>query len=452
MLSSCLCTPLATPAVALSTFCRGHLESAACCPLSVCCGCTPCLPVSTTNVALVTGANRGVGYYTAKSLLNQGLTVYLLCRSLARGHRAATKLAALTGNTNVEAFHVDLGQLDTVATFVKEVERRHVNVVSLVNNAGMIGLRAMRINHLGHFALTVGLMPALQRGARINRGPFPDACCCYRGGSTVVNVASVAHIQGAVSMAAEVVALKEMTRWEPQRGDAWEKYSLSKAANVLFTHSLATQLKFSSGVRVSSYAPGVMASDLWISEAQRNGSEEDRERARECGRLLVCPCVKHPCMSAAGVSALANPRCACVPAPSSSSSTTSMMSSISSCLVCCCCTSLWGSSGGYYQQFGQVCVVPVRPMPNMYHKKLQHDLWQASLAQIQRENAMLGERLKENLAEMPAFSSLVGGGESRNELVPPKELVMDRCWVSPALPCTEIVTCLPYCVCAAFLF
>lgn len=94
------CSPLATPATILSTLGRGHLESLACCPVSTCCGCTPCnRTCNRTSVALVTGANRGVGYHTAKILLNQGLTVYLLCRDLESGQRAAKKTSGSNGKS-----------------------------------------------------------------------------------------------------------------------------------------------------------------------------------------------------------------------------------------------------------------------------------------------------------------------------------------------------------------
>ena len=88
------------------------------------------------------------------------------------GKEAARKLSAATCCTTdqVQAFHVDLGDLSTVASFIEEVERRNDCVVSLVNNAGTISTEAMRVNHLGHFALTVGLIPALQRGAQLHRG------------------------------------------------------------------------------------------------------------------------------------------------------------------------------------------------------------------------------------------------------------------------------------------
>ena len=427
------CSPLATPATILSTLGRGHLESLACCPVSTCCGCTPCnRTCNRTSVALVTGANRGVGYHTAKILLNQGLTVYLLCRDLESGQRAAKKLAAATGNQSVEAFHVDLSDLTTVTKFLREIHQRQTKVVSLVNNAGMIGLEAMSINHLGHFALTVGLIPALKRGATTAK----RACFLQRGTSNIVNVASVAHLQGATTIRNEVASLLDMSRcektWHPRSGDAWEKYSTSKSANVLFTHALSNKFPHSSSnLRVSSYAPGVMASDLWIEGIV---ARNHNKTSRECCRLAMSPCVKHPCMSAAGVSSLANPRVS------------------QGCCSCCrplCdpfCVAINGSGGGYYQQVAQVAVCPVRPMPNVYDMKLQNNLWEASMAQVKRVDQDLGVMLDQVVFVEEHNSSSSSGREDGGGWM------REHCWMSPALPCTEIVACLPYCICISCLF
>jgi NAD(P)-dependent dehydrogenase (short-subunit alcohol dehydrogenase family) len=112
----------------------------------------------------------------------------------------------------------------------------------LVNNAGLIGPSAVRVNHLGHMALTLGLLEPL-----------------IRAGGTVVNVASVAHTtqgQGLGKRLSETLSGKRGLH------DTWAEYADSKAANVLFTSALARQLD-PVGVRAVSYHPGIMLSDLW---------------------------------------------------------------------------------------------------------------------------------------------------------------------------------------------
>lgn len=372
---------------------------------------------------------------------------------------------------------MDLGDLSTVASFIEEVERRNDCVVSLVNNAGTISTEAMRVNHLGHFALTVGLIPALQRGAQLHRGWLS---CAGSGGASVVNVASVAHIEGAVTIgkwarqaveaaAADAAAssvsldpsvsasesgaftispnnLHDVKRnsaslWEPQHSGAWSEYGLSKCANVVFSNSLATRLDTLpgggySGIRVSSYHPGVMASDLWTSGDQRNASNSF---AREWLRKSLFLCVKHPCMSAVGLASLANPRVG-----ASSSSGSNCMSRVAA----TCCTAFMGDSGGYYQQGCQLCVIPVRAMPATYDSRVQDDLWLASLVEVRQRHNSLGQRLEQVNKQFSQHAQQINS--DTDLLLPPHQQHCD-CRVSPALPCSELLTVMPYCVCFACL-
>jgi NAD(P)-dependent dehydrogenase (short-subunit alcohol dehydrogenase family) len=350
-----------------------------------------------------------------------------------------------------------------VASFLDEIERRNICVVSLVNNAGTISTDSMRVNHLGHFALTLGLIPALQRGAKLHRGWLS---CIGSGGASVVNVASVAHIEGAMTIAnwtrraVEAAAADEAScgaftispnklhdvknsasLWEPQRSGAWSEYALSKCANVVFSNSLSTRfdsLPGYSGIRVASYHPGVMASDLWTSGEQRNASNSfTREWLRKC--LFLC--VKHPCMSAAGLASLANPRVGF-----SSSSGSNYMGGVEA----MCCTAFMGDSGGYYQQGCQLCVVPVRAMPPTHDRRVQEDLWRASLAEVKQRHASLGRRLQQVDEQFSQDTHLINSDTNTDGLLPQQQHC--QCRLSPALPCSEILTAMPYCVCLACLF
>ena len=481
--SVCCCAPLATPIVAGCSFCRGHIESLSPCPLH---RCARTLRTATAGVAIVTGGNRGVGWHTAKTLLNQGLTVFILCRSLERGAYAAASLSRLTGG-HCESFVVDLGDLATIQTFLTSVaERRRkqpeLRLLALVNNAGTISCDAMRVNHLGHFALTVGLVPWLRMKTGSSRG-----CGGGGGGGVVrpriVSVASVAHVQGSFSLPREITVLQDMTRGDDswQGGgdvDSWSQYSTSKAANVVFSHTLARRL--GRDVAVASYHPGVMASDLWLSgdELGRNEVGGSAGVWRECCRATTAPCIKHPCISAAGLAALAFPRCAV--------------------LLDCCPDWLTGSSGGYYQQCLCCCVCPVRPMPSTYSTETGDRLWDASLVEVRRAAPDLGARLEgiicaealdtghrvelraritgereeggeggemEGLTEQEqekegqerAQGIVEGEGRGRGRGAEGGKgkdggRRRHRCsWVSPALPCTEVLACAPYCACWACL-
>ena len=139
------------------------------------------------KVAIVTGANSGMGMATARALLDEGATVIMLCRSEKRGKEAYKKLLE-DGNSRTYLILCDLGDYESIRSFVRQVRERFGRLDILVNNAGFISLdrqetkegleRQFGINHVGHFLLTTELLDIMGEGARI------------------VNVASGAHKTG----------------------------------------------------------------------------------------------------------------------------------------------------------------------------------------------------------------------------------------------------------------
>jgi NAD(P)-dependent dehydrogenase (short-subunit alcohol dehydrogenase family) len=124
------------------------------------------LPDLTGRRAIVTGSNVGIGEVTARELAARGAEVTLACRNTDAAREAARRM---TGTTRVEA--LDLASLDSVRHFA---ERWDGPLDLLVNNAGVMTPPAYRetadghelmfgTNHLGHFALTGQLLPALLR-------------------------------------------------------------------------------------------------------------------------------------------------------------------------------------------------------------------------------------------------------------------------------------------------
>src|SRR5690348_9152746 len=122
------------------------------------------LPDLTGKVAVVTGANSGIGFHTARELARKGARVTLACRDTVAGEKAAAKMP---GDTKVEA--LDLASQASVKAFA---ERWDGPLDLLVNNAGVMRPPAYRqtedghelmfgTNHYGHFALTGRLLPAL---------------------------------------------------------------------------------------------------------------------------------------------------------------------------------------------------------------------------------------------------------------------------------------------------
>jgi len=89
-------------------------------------------------VALVTGANKGIGYETAKQLAELGHFVYVGCRDITLGHHAVEKLHNL-GLSNTQAVLIDLNQAETIIDARKSIEKQSHQLDILVNNAGILG-------------------------------------------------------------------------------------------------------------------------------------------------------------------------------------------------------------------------------------------------------------------------------------------------------------------------
>ena len=139
------------------------------------------------KIAIVTGANSGMGMATVEALSDEGARVIMLCRSKKRGEDAFRKLSDKESR-KLELILCDLGDYASIKAFVDEVKAKYNKVDILVNNAGFISLdrqetkegleRQFGINHIGHFLLTTELLPVMGKGSRI------------------VNVASGAHKAG----------------------------------------------------------------------------------------------------------------------------------------------------------------------------------------------------------------------------------------------------------------
>jgi NAD(P)-dependent dehydrogenase (short-subunit alcohol dehydrogenase family) len=197
------------------------------------------------RTAVVTGANSGIGFETARVLAEHGATVILACRDVTRGEAAAARIG---GPGPVAVQHLDLGSLTSVRTAASEIHDRHQRLDLLINNAGLMmppygttsdGFeRQFGTNHLGHFALTGLLLDLL----------LPTA------GSRVVTVSSNMHRAGRLNIADLQSA---------QRYRRVAAYGQSKLANLLFTYELQRRLA-AAGARTSALAahPGTAITAL----------------------------------------------------------------------------------------------------------------------------------------------------------------------------------------------
>jgi len=200
------------------------------------------------RVALITGANTGIGRVTALALARQGMQVYLACRSRERTEPVLEEIRTMRAAPPAEWLPLELGDFDSVAACAQAFLARDRPLHLLVNNAGVAGRRgttrsgfelAFGVNHLGHFLLTSLLLDRLKRSAP----------------ARIVTVASRAHTR------ARGIDWQAVGRCTSSLSGARE-YCVSKLANVLFSAELAGRLR---GSRVSTCAlhPGVIDSDIW---------------------------------------------------------------------------------------------------------------------------------------------------------------------------------------------
>ena len=199
------------------------------------------------TVALVTGANTGIGCVTARELLRFGADVYVACRSHSRTLGALEHMKRETGRT-ASFLELDLGDLASVRRCARAFGATGRSLHLLINNAGVAGERglsasgfelAFGVNHVGHFLLTQLLLPQLRAADK----------------ARVVTVASRAHVR---VDGVDWEALRRSTR----SFTGIREYAVSKLANVLFSAELARRV---AGTNITTYAlhPGVITTDIW---------------------------------------------------------------------------------------------------------------------------------------------------------------------------------------------
>jgi NAD(P)-dependent dehydrogenase (short-subunit alcohol dehydrogenase family) len=224
------------------------------------------IPDQSGRTAVVTGANSGIGYVTARELARRGARVVLACRSEARGVEAGDRVAAEVPRAEVEFARLDLGDLASVREFAAGFPYDRLDL--LVNNAGVMALpyattadgfeTQFGVNHLGHFALTGLLLPTL----------------LATPGARVVTVSSTMHSVANI----DITDLNSERRYR-----RWIAYARSKTANLLFTHELARRLAAHGSDAVAAAAhPGYAATNLQT-QAPRMSGRKVSERFMEVG-------------------------------------------------------------------------------------------------------------------------------------------------------------------------
>lgn len=202
----------------------------------------------TGKTAIVTGANSGLGFETARILAQKGASVILASRDAAKVKAAMQTIKATAPAAQLEHIALDLADLGSVRVFAQTFSARHVRLDILCNNAGVMALPQSKTkdgfemqigtNHLGHFALTAQLLPVIEKTP----------------GARIVTTSSGFHWLGRIRFD-NLNSEKSYSRWGA--------YCQSKLANLLFAFELQRRLQHAN-ISAFSFAahPGYAATNL----------------------------------------------------------------------------------------------------------------------------------------------------------------------------------------------
>ena len=221
------------------------------------------IPDQTGKIAVVTGANGGLGLEVTRELARNGAHVVMAARDQAKARTALAEVIATIPDASVELVELDLGSLASVRAATTRILERHQRIDVLVNNAGVMGIPRgetadgfevqFGVNHLGHFALTALLMPALLRSAQ----------------ARVVTVTSWGREFGP--------PVDPRDPHMRRRYSPWRAYGQSKLANVHF--ALELQRRFDEArvpARSLVASPGFTHTDLQARSARESGGLSQR--------------------------------------------------------------------------------------------------------------------------------------------------------------------------------
>jgi NAD(P)-dependent dehydrogenase (short-subunit alcohol dehydrogenase family) len=216
------------------------------------------IPEQSGRVAVVTGANDGLGFEVARALAGADATVVMAVRNVDKGRAARERILAEHGDAGVEVVELDLASLASVDAGAGRITERHGRVDVLVNNAGVMAVPEQRTedgfelqlatNHLGHFVLTARLLPRL--------------------------LAAPAARVVAVSSTARHFGLPVSHRNPHLRGryNPWLSYGQSKLANLHFAVELQRRLEQAQAPVASLVAhPGLSTTHLQATSVEASG-------------------------------------------------------------------------------------------------------------------------------------------------------------------------------------
>jgi NAD(P)-dependent dehydrogenase (short-subunit alcohol dehydrogenase family) len=222
--------------------------------------------------AIVTGAASGIGVETARALAGAGAAVTLAVRNTGAGEKVAAEIRSSTGRGDVTAASLELTDSASIDAFVSSWDGP---LDVLVNNAGVMAIQKLTLtetgremqfatNHLGHFALALGLHDALAAA--------PNA--------RIVSVSSSGHLRSPVIFDDLDYAFRDY--------DPFGAYGQSKTANVLFAVE-ATRRWADDGITANALMPGGIATNLQRHVGGGEYMKRAMERFRSAGVVLKTP-------------------------------------------------------------------------------------------------------------------------------------------------------------------
>jgi NAD(P)-dependent dehydrogenase (short-subunit alcohol dehydrogenase family) len=231
------------------------------------------IPDLTGKVALITGANSGLGFEAAKILAAKGPHIVLAARDVEKGNRAAGEIKRAVAAASLEVLPLDLASLDSIRRFAEAFSAAHGRLDMLINNAGVMAIprrvtadgfeMQLGTNHLGHFALTGPLLPLILKA--------PNA--------RIVTVSSGAHTFGKINF----------DDLQSERSyNKWGAYGQSKLANLLFAYELQRRLEAAGNGVISVAAhPGYASTNLQAVGPQMEGSKLGARTMSAANRVLA---------------------------------------------------------------------------------------------------------------------------------------------------------------------
>lgn len=183
------------------------------------------MPKLTGKTIIITGANNGLGFESAKVFAKNGALVVLTARTIEKAENAKVEILKNIPEANLDIFELDLMSLASIKSFAEKFRSKYYQIDILMNNAGIMmtpyrlsqdGFESqMATNHLGHFALTGLLIDLIIK--------TPE--------SRIVNVSSLAHKQAKRNF--NDLFFADKSNYSPMKA-----YAMSKIANLLFTYEL----------------------------------------------------------------------------------------------------------------------------------------------------------------------------------------------------------------------